>query len=478
MSNLSSNHEENIIVQCPECQNKYRVDKKLLVKPKTVRCIDCSYTWLYKNDELHKDHKKDLESQPSLEEVEYRQNYIGDFDYEEDVSNAQNEDLVSIDEKIAENKGEKNIDIKQNQDGQLKLDAEKIKDKLLKTPKYIDFGDDLQKKVDEEDLNTEHEIKKQEDLYSDTQEENNSDESLDQKDLHDDIQAKNTKEKQLDADEEKLLSVDKKDNDIFEDLFAELEQLKNARSILSDVVKNESNNLINDEKSDLNKNEDELWDEEEEEEDAYVIEDEEDEEEVEFDSNNNQSKNDNNNNNQEIDEENLPEEDVDNGEEYGEEQQDDQEEEFAEEQKNSGYNILLVVLVVILLLFNIGLGMANFSNKLPDFLRGAFNIVGIKNLDNIKIINFKPVISYNRKYSNLVLNYTLYNASEKKFNVKELKLDIYDTEDNLHSYIIKLKNGALEPGQYKKFEYQILALKFNIKKMELSMANQYVYYKK
>ena len=122
-----------------------------------------------------------------------------------------------------------------------------------------------------------------------------------------------------------------------------------------------------------------------------------------------------------------------------------------------------------------------FYNKLPSVVKKSFNIIGIKNLEGLEIIELHPSIISRNDHYNLIINFTVYNDADMERSLPLVKLEIYDDNDAVHSYWIDLNKNHLSPNEYYKFEYKILALDFDPAKIELRLnngINKYVNYTK
>ena len=88
-------------------------------------------------------------------------------------------------------------------------------------------------------------------------------------------------------------------------------------------------------------------------------------------------------------------------------------------------------------------------------VKKSFNIIGIKNLEGLEIIELHPSIISRNDHYNLIINFTVYNDADMERSLPLVKLEIYDDNDAVHSYWIDLNKNHLSPNEYYKFEYKV-----------------------
>jgi hypothetical protein len=414
--------EKNIEIQCPECKAKYLLKAESVKQPKTLKCLTCGYSWLYKLPVVHDENASipQVNQNNLINDADVEDDARGDFDYTED-------DLVES----------------KDHDNQEELDEERD-DEL-----HVEGGDEEQEEEFDEDDEGELE----------EEESDNSQEEVEQSDLEKMLlEMDNSGDLEEDEDDTKYLTSDREEDDS-EDEDEESEE------------ESEEDPLDDDE---------ELEEEEEEEEEEELDNEEkkdEDEEKDDFlNSWLNKSKS------GELDEGDEKKKESSSDSLLGEGEDIDS---LNQEEKESilsrivNYGLMFgLPILMIGFLFSFSM---NFYSKMPSFIQSSLKLIGVYNLEGLQIISVKPkiIVDSSQKSFNIMIDATIVNVSDSARKLPKVLLTIQGHNGEKAEYEIILDKKNIDSMEYYKFSYKVSSLNFEPVSVDLNLRsgiNSYVKY--
>ena len=391
-------------VECPSCHSKYSVDRDELTKPRKVKCIDCGYQWIYTVTNYDKSIINSSENSNKLiSESDREDDDRGDFDYNVEENKHTNKNIDDRQGEIDQEDTLSNLDI---------MDDEK--------------NDDLDDLFSDLDVIKNNKISKR-DFIS----------NIDIKENHSDENVENDKEAKITNQD-----IEENENDDLDDLFLDLDEVKNAQ-LIKENKKEKIEEKANKEEEDEDLDDDTTSEEDE-----------------------------------DLDDDTTSEEDEESIDKISEED-DKYDEDRNLIQKIIKYSAI-GILIIILFVFIFSLGL-NSYDVLPNNIKSILSTVGINNIDGLEIIDLKPKIIINRENSfNIIINGNIANLSNKKKEVPEIFIFIHDKHNNARKYSFRIEKKSLQPMEYQRFNYKIFAIDFEPIKVEVSLINdigRYVLYK-